>query len=163
MTVGGRESEVQPITARVPQGSCLGPLLWNVYINDLLHLIPNARAYADDVTLTQSYRPQEETATQSQLSDTLSRIIAWGNMWQVKFAPHKTQLLHVSRRRAALRLNFNEAALTSQDEEDRVSHLQPLKQARRLSPVATRAVVQTPELIQPRCRTWHEQRQFTLT
>ncbi|MPC79400.1 hypothetical protein E2C01_073926 [Portunus trituberculatus] len=49
-------------------------------------------------------------------------------------------------------------------QEDRVSHFQPLKQPRSLSPVATRAVVQTPgELIQPRCRTWHEQRQFTNT
>ncbi|MPC28823.1 putative RNA-directed DNA polymerase from transposon BS [Portunus trituberculatus] len=203
VTVGGREFEVQPITAGVPQGSCPGPLVWNVYINDLLHLIPNARAYADDVTLTQSYRKQEENATQSQLSDTLSRIIAWGNMWQVKFAPHKTQLLHLSRTRGALRLNFNGAALTSQDEvqdratrlirsgdtgpephlhtlqhrrdiaglivlfkvqEDRVSHLQPFKQPRRLSPVATRAVVQTPgELIQRRYRTCLEQRQFTNT
>ena len=79
VTAGGRESEVQPIRAGVPQGSCLGPLLWNVYINDLLHLIPRTRAYADDVTLTQSYEPEEESAVTAQLNHNLGRIVAWGN------------------------------------------------------------------------------------
>ena len=114
--VSGRESDVQPIKAGVPQGSCLGPLLWNIYINDLLHLIPSARAYADDITLTQSYQPEEESAVVHQMNDRLSRILAWGKTWQVKFAPHKTQLLLVSRSRATLRLNFNGATLAPQEE-----------------------------------------------
>ena len=53
-------------------------------------------AYADDVTLTQSYEPQEATAITAQLNYNLSRIIiaaAWrGNKWrQVRFASQKTQ------------------------------------------------------------------------
>ena len=44
VTIGGWESAIQPIRAGVPQGSCLGPLLWNVNVNDLLHLAPRARA-----------------------------------------------------------------------------------------------------------------------
>ena len=50
------------------------------------------KAYADDVTLTQSYEPQEATATTTQLNYNLSRIAAWGNKWrQVRFASQKTQ------------------------------------------------------------------------
>jgi len=116
VTVSGRESEVQPIRAGVPQGSCLGPLLWNIYINDMLHLIPRTKAYADDVTLTQSYVPEEEKNITAQLNNNLSRIIAWGNMWQVRFASHKTQLLIVSRSSASLQLNFNGDALAPGDE-----------------------------------------------
>ena len=116
VTVNGRESMLQPIRAGVPQGSCLGPLLWNVYINDLLHLIPSTRAYADDLTLSLCYGPEEEAATVSMLNTTLSRIAAWGKRWQVSFAAHKTQLLNISRFRTAPRLVFQGDTLTPQDE-----------------------------------------------
>ena len=52
VVVSGSESNEYPIEASVPQGSVVGPLLWNVYFNDILQLIPEAYAYADDCTLT---------------------------------------------------------------------------------------------------------------
>ena len=48
VVVNGSTSSEYPIEASVPQGSVLGPLLWNVYLNDILQLIPQAHAYADD-------------------------------------------------------------------------------------------------------------------
>lgn len=36
VTTGGRKSTLHPIRAAVPLESCLGTLLWNVYMNDLL-------------------------------------------------------------------------------------------------------------------------------
>ncbi|XP_045109715.1 uncharacterized protein LOC123503780 [Portunus trituberculatus] len=63
VVIDGQESEQHAVKAGVLQGSCLGPLLWNIYINDLLHLIPSVRGYADDLTLAQSFSSGEETAT----------------------------------------------------------------------------------------------------
>lgn len=50
-----------PVSARVPQGSVLGSILWSVYFGELLRSIAAASAYADDCTLTHSYA-REETA-----------------------------------------------------------------------------------------------------
>ena len=45
---------------------------------------------------------------------------------------------------------------------EKVSHLQELRQQLRQDQVTTRTVIQSPgELLQPICRTRHQQRQFT--
>ncbi|XP_045109705.1 uncharacterized protein LOC123503769 [Portunus trituberculatus] len=46
--VDGHSSSQHHIKASVSQGSVLGPLLWCVYFNDILQLVPEAKAYADD-------------------------------------------------------------------------------------------------------------------
>ncbi|XP_069974192.1 uncharacterized protein [Penaeus vannamei] len=48
VVANGCTSGEYPISASVPQGSVFGPLLWNVYFNNILHLIPETHAYADD-------------------------------------------------------------------------------------------------------------------
>ena len=42
VVVNGHTSSEYPIEASVPQGSAIGPLLWNIYFNDILQLIPEA-------------------------------------------------------------------------------------------------------------------------
>ena len=59
VVVSGRTSATYPIEASVPQGSILGPILWNIYFNELLQSLPLASAYADDCTLSHSYNRVE--------------------------------------------------------------------------------------------------------
>ena len=88
-TVEGEYSEYVSIEAGVPQGSRLGPLLFIIYINDLiLGLESLPLIYADDTTLISS-----ETDTHSTtriLNRDLTRISSWANKWKVKFNASKS-------------------------------------------------------------------------
>ena len=75
--VNGARSNLQDIDCGVPQGSCLGPLLFLIYINDLplaLHKC-NVTMYADDTSISYASKNIEE------LNTTLSKDLDSLNKW----------------------------------------------------------------------------------
>lgn len=64
------------VTSGVPQGSHLGPILFNLFVNDLPSVIHNSSIlmYADDVKLFRSLKSSEEC---SLLQDDLNRLVIW--------------------------------------------------------------------------------------
>ena len=95
VVVDGFISTEYKIEASVPQGSVLGPLLWNIYFNDLLNLVDEAYAYDDDCTLDFSCDKDDVHIVQK-INDILQKIQTWGERWQVSFAPEKSQLMVIS-------------------------------------------------------------------
>ena len=81
--------------ATLPQGSLLGLLLFNIFINDLNYAVPNVslRLYADDTTLYAS--DVSPIALQFIVNRGLSRLSEWfnANYWLVNNA--KTQALPI--------------------------------------------------------------------
>ena len=63
MIIDGKVSGKFPLSSGVPQGSCLGPLLFNIYVSSLIDVIdrhlPNAHSYADDFQLYLSFSPSD--------------------------------------------------------------------------------------------------------
>ncbi|KAK8385058.1 hypothetical protein O3P69_012090 [Scylla paramamosain] len=72
----GQENHLHPLAVGggVSQGSVLRPLLWNVYINDLLSLVPKSMVYVDDITMALAFNPGMEDSTTSHLNTTLRHI-----------------------------------------------------------------------------------------
>lgn len=77
-------------TAGVPQGSILGPTLFNIFVHDLSDP-PNATVtmYADDTALLSQHTDILQ-ATQ-QLQDSVNVITEWFNKWCIKLNVTKTE------------------------------------------------------------------------
>lgn len=77
VNVNGNISSCEYLNIGVPQGSILGPLLFLIYINDLLDSIPNCIivSYADDTVILCSEDDWNETAIVMNLS--LEQVFQW--------------------------------------------------------------------------------------
>jgi hypothetical protein len=98
VVVNGQSSEDEEIDAGVPQGSILGPLLFILYMNDLVQeLTLNLKLYADDVTLYIAYDHPIEAKVA--MEEDLQKILNWANKWYITFNPTKTDCLCITRKR----------------------------------------------------------------
>ena len=81
------------INAGVPQGSILGPLLFNVYINDIFYFIDENKVtnYADDNTPYEIGKCLDEVITQ--LEDNTKRLSEWFAVNYFKMNADKCHLL----------------------------------------------------------------------
>ena len=82
VVVDGVKSTLLDIQAGVPQGSRLGPLLFLIYINDIVDgLESEILIFADDCSLLASGVDFAETA--EQLNRDLNKISTWAARWKV--------------------------------------------------------------------------------
>lgn len=97
VALSGTFSNTLPIMAGVPQGSILGPLLFIVFINDIVDSIHSAiRLFADDTSLYIII--DNPISAAEQLNSDLIKINDWANTWLVTFNPNKTETLLISRK-----------------------------------------------------------------
>ena len=73
-------------------GSVLGPLLFIMYINDIVeNLTSLGRLSADDTSF--SYSNRDELQIQTVIDHDLEKLDAWSKKWLMSFNPDKTEIM----------------------------------------------------------------------
>ena len=90
-------SEMLPLTNGVPQGSILGPVLFTIYINDLISVITysQAAAYVDDSQLYFKFSVSASSSAMAAVNQDLRNISKWCATNALLINPDKTKLVVV--------------------------------------------------------------------
>ena len=93
--IGNTVSEQLELRFGVPQGSILGPVLFTLYVNELLSIPKHCQSmgYVDDTKLLLALPPNQTADAISMLNDDLSEITKWCCRNSLLLNPDKTKLL----------------------------------------------------------------------
>lgn len=103
VNIDNATSAPEPISAGVPQGSILGPLLFVMYINDIVQGVKNAEmvSYADDTTVFVT--GVSEIEVEGKVNDALVELKNWADANGLRINSNKTKVVLYLPRRKSLR------------------------------------------------------------
>jgi hypothetical protein len=105
--VGYSYSESASLTSGVIQGSCLGPLLFLVYINDVVELFGQGtvcKLFADDIKL---YCVIESSDDSDCLQSNLNKLSSWSKDWQLNISSTKSVYMRIGDRSGLPEAKYN--------------------------------------------------------
>ena len=118
-TVKGVDCEIGEIEVGVPQGSCLSPLLFLIYINDLYQAVRHSKVtiYADDTSLC--YRSPDLTRPYKAISSDLRKLNSWlqGNKLSLNVAKTHSMLISTKQKHRIFKSQNEDIKLKIRDNE----------------------------------------------
>lgn len=92
------------VTSGVPQGSHLGPLLFCVFIDDLLNELDDSVAFADDIKVFRVINDSNDTLM---LQQELDKVVKWCAANRMELNVSKCEVITFSRRNKDNQIHFN--------------------------------------------------------
>lgn len=113
--IKGNYSEWLDVWGGVPQGSVLGPVLFLVFINDLLDSTQSTgKLFVDDAKIYQRIRNADDGTT---LQQDLEKLKEWSQKWLLHFNEEKCKVMHIGRSNPRYEYYLSPSALEETVEE----------------------------------------------
>ena len=105
MVVDGATSDKVLVISEVPQCAVLGPLLFLLFINDLLACVEcKTRLFADHCIVYRNVKTLQDCQA---LQNDLYKLTDWEREWGMLFHTHKCNTLQVTRARNPLMFTYS--------------------------------------------------------
>lgn len=108
-------SKIYPILASVPQGSVLGPILYQIFTANLpCNENVITAIYTDDTAILASHK--DPSATAKLLSESLNKKIERAKKWKIKINAKKSDnITFITKHVTDLEININKESLVSRN------------------------------------------------
>ena len=117
VNIKGKLSSLMDVLAGVPQGSILGPVIFNIFINDMNNIIYNLNNFADDNTLDGHASSVPELVNSLEIDS--QKAIDWFQMNHMIANPNKFKVIIMDKRgndTSDIELNINNEIIKSSKE-----------------------------------------------
>lgn len=106
VVINGYQSKPITVYSGVPQGSHLGPLLFNIFINDIVKVVKYSKCllYADDLKLFKIISGIHDITC---LQEDIDNITSWCNRNNLKLNINKCQVMTFTRKKSPLLVNYH--------------------------------------------------------
>ena len=95
VVLNGHQSHWSDVISGVPQGSVLGPILFNIHVSDIPSVVNSSiLQFADDVKMFRTIKSFNDFA---QLQQDINSLVEWASKWQLKFNVSKYNWLQLGR------------------------------------------------------------------
>ena len=125
-SVNGQRSKTSEVTCGIPQGSCLGPLLFIIYLNDFEKCLKFSQAniYADDTSVTIASDDVEKLVFEAQQE--LLNLSEWMRINKLSPNPAKTEYMVIGHSRKVNALNISSTLTLNDSDIKRVTKTKSL-------------------------------------
>ena len=125
-SINGQQSGARLVTCGIPQGSCLGPLLFIIYLNDFEKCLEFSKAsmYADDTHITLTSSNIDVLLTNA--NKELRNISEWMRVNKLSANPDKTEYMIIGHPRRTNKVEISQPLHLNDSEIERVTKTKSL-------------------------------------